>query len=184
MYKGNDTCPGCNISGAQKPRQSKTSNCRDCDNAIKIGTSILALQEKEKYINMNVRWYSLRFFNDGNGGELLEKSFSDLFRTLSVDNMGEAYLDLTKGSATTASAKYSIRKDIYEKLLEVVGSLEKQQSDFKIEVNTYRKAIDDEFKEKKNDIYNDGLEKGRELLFSLNNGSITMDDFSKKITKY
>jgi hypothetical protein len=183
-YKGKDTCAGCHVSGEEKPRDSKEKLCNDCEKQLFTGRSFEAIEERKNYTHMAVRWYSLEFFNGDNGGKLLESSFLELFKTLDVKNFAYGYKDLTQGSATTASNRFSIRTDVYEKLLKVVEALEIQQSDFKEKVNTYKSKIDQEFRDNKNEIYNQGIEKGRELLFALNAGEVTMDDFNKKIVKY
>lgn len=185
MYKGNDICPGCRVPGTEKYREAKNELCNECKTSLKVGKSFEALQEKEKHIRMNVRWYSLDFFNRDNGGELIDKAFRSLFKTLDVGGLSRGHSkNLTQGSATTASETYTIREDIYESLLLIVGALNTQQSDFREKTKSYQDVLNKEYRDKKNDIYNDGIIKGRELLFSLNNGDITMDDFNKKVIKY
>lgn len=184
MYKGTDTCAGCNISGEVKPRLSKTAICNDCANAIKLGNTVNILEEKERYINMGVRWYSFSFNNRDAGGAEVEKAFTNLFKTLHVGFQGCGSVDLTPRKAATASDSYNIRKDVYEALVQIVEALEIQQSNFKSEVDSYERKLLDEFRDKKNMVYNEGVEKGRELLFSLNNGEITLAEFEKKLKRF
>ena len=48
----------------------------------------------------------------------------------------------------------------------------------------YKKEVMKEVNAYKNDIYNEGVEKGRNLLFQLNAGEITAEDFNKRIDKF
>jgi len=52
------------------------------------------------------------------------------------------------------------------------------------ERDNYQKELDAQLAEQKNDIYNEGVQYGRNLLFQLNNGEITADELNKRIKKY
>ena len=72
-----------------------------------------------------------------------------------------------------------------ERCKELRAELEKKREvQVRREENEYRERLQEEFNEQKNDIYNKGVEHGRNLLFQLNNGEISLDDFSKRIKKY
>lgn len=75
-------------------------------------------------------------------------------------------------------------KVVFESAKELCLSLYNACRQLEKERRSYEKELEAKLAEQKNDIYNDGVERGRNLLFQLNNGEISLDDFSKRIKKF
>ena len=71
--------------------------------------------------------------------------------------------------------------DAAKKLCGVIKELTEQLIEDR---DSYKRELDAQLREQKNDIYNDGVQYGRNLLFQLNRGEITADEINKRINKY
>lgn len=89
-----------------------------------------------------------------------------------------------KGDSVTAYDTFVIPKITFEAAKELCEAIKEVSWKLRREEHEYKERLEKELAEQKNDIYNEGVEHGRNLLFQLNNGKISLDDFSKRIKKY
>ena len=54
----------------------------------------------------------------------------------------------------------------------------------KYEKNHYKEELQEEFAKQKDEIFNEGVKHGRNLLMQLNNGEITPNQFIEPVKKY
>ncbi len=187
MYEGSAPCPGCGCTGSDKPRRKKDGLCSDCEEALGIGKSIV----KERNLDRNyyrleeltigeLTWYRIPISEVDKALRLLLASFSR-FDIKYAYGRGEL---VGRADACTARDSYVMPRVVFDAAKELCASLRNACQQLKEDRNNYQKELDAKLAEQKNDIFNEGVESGRNLLFQLNNGDITLDDFSKRIKKY
>jgi hypothetical protein len=103
----------------------------------------------------------------------------------SLDNPSaetSSHIDFTR-TQPFGSRHYKIPTKVAEPLNMFLDGLNKRIKEIKeIRINAEefaRQAVSLE----KDKIFNEGVSKGRDLLFSLNRGDITVEDFNKKLTR-
>ena len=187
MYEGKEPCPGCGRTGEQVARVSKNTLCYDCMEKLKLGDSLA----KEKGLERNyyrwdelavahVKWYIVSIHD-------IDAPLRKLFRTLSQfteqQTAGGRYC-LGNQDCVTAADTFVLPKITIEAAMELCDAIKDVSHRLRREEEEYKKRIEREVAEQKNEIYNEGVEHGRNLLFQLNNGEISLDEFSKRIKKY
>jgi len=192
IYKGDKPCPGCGRSGEDVPRKSKDSLCYDCEMALSIGRAIV----KERNLDRNfyrmddlrigkMTWYTIPILS-------VERALNELLMTFSqfdqnrVSIKGSILESQLAGRIDSVTAKNSfVLPDItFNAAKKLCGALKDVCWELEDARNNYKKELDEQLRQQKNDIYNEGVKHGRNLLFQLNNGEITADDFNKRIEKY
>ena len=84
----------------------------------------------------------------------------------------------------TSHDDFVIPKVTFEAAKKLCYAVEDAVGELNREREAYKKRLDAELAEQKNDIYNEGVQYGRNLLFQLNRGEITVDELNKRIKKY
>ena len=183
MYKGKEACQGCKIPGDIKFRYQKNDLCEDCKKAFAIGSTVRK-EELIEYVFV-IDWYNgyadIDWKNREHGLDELSNEILSILDNPTADTNGIINSPRAQG---LGSANYKIPKLLAQPIMDFFISTDKKITELKgikeKAEEEARKAVSVE----KNRIFNEGVEKGRELLFSLNNGDLTMEDFNKKITKY
>lgn len=180
MYNGKEVCQGCKKPGTELERWSKADLCKSCDTVFKTGLDLNRRSEiKESYTRIFQHHHSFR------SNEL--NSFLHEFLTI-VNNphvlQGEGVAGpYSLGPSGGSNGKfYTIPNAIIEpltKFLHFYDNIMYEYSESKLDDKT-RQSL----KDVKNEIFNEGVEKGRNLLVQFNNGEITMDQFSSKLYKF
>ena len=192
FYEGSAPCPGCGRTGEDVPRKSKDSLCYDCEMALSIGRAIVKERNLDRnHYNMDdlrigqMTWYTISIRS-------VESALCDLLRTFSkfdqnrVSMKGGISESQLAGRADAFTARdsfvlpditFNAAKKLCEVLKDVCHELNKAR-------DNYQKELDEQLRQQKNDIFNDGVAHGRNLLFQLNNGEITADEINKRINKY
>lgn len=192
FYEGSAPCPGCGRTGEEVPRENKDSLCYDCAMALSIGRTIV----KERNLDRNsyrmddlrigqMTWYTIPIRSVERALDELLKTFSqfDQNRVPLKGGFSESQL---AGHAEAVTAHdnfvlpditFNAAKKLCESLKDVCRELEDARGN-------YKKELDEQLRQQKNDIFNDGVAHGRNLLFQLNNGEITAADINKRINKY
>ena len=89
-----------------------------------------------------------------------------------------------RGDACTANSTFVLPTITFEAAKELCNAIKEACMKLRDEEREYQKRLESEMAEQKNEIYNAGVKHGRNLLFQLNNGEISMDDFTKRIKKF
>ena len=84
----------------------------------------------------------------------------------------------------TSHDDFVLPKVTFEAAKKLCHAVEGAVGELNRERDNYRKELDEQLRQQKNDIFNEGVAYGRNLLFQLNNGEITADEINKRINKY
>lgn len=191
MYEGKEPCPGCGRSGAEVARSKKQELCYDCQQKLRLGDSLAKERGLERnYYRMdelttaNMTWYVVSI-------KEIDQPLRKLFKTLSQFNINQVCANYSSssflggdGSSVTAHDTFVLPKITVEAAKELCEAIKEVSWKLRREEREYKERLDKELAEQKNEIYNEGVEYGRNLLFQLNNGEICIGDFTKRIKKF
>lgn len=191
IYKGDKPCPGCGRSGAEVPRLSKDGLCLDCTKHLNIGRQFCKEKdlERQHYVIDDLTTGYLTWYEIGNNE--IDGCLRKLLKTFSQFDsryaggfcIQESMLAGYAGSGT-AHDDFVLPKITFEAAKKLCQAIKDAVNELNRERNNYRKNIDKQLAEQKNNIFNDGVAHGRNLLFQLNRGEITAEDINKRIKKY
>ena len=190
MYKGKLPCIGCGKSGEEAPRKSKDCLCEDCENSLKIGRAIVRernLKSKNYCLDEfkigSIKWYTYI--------ENVEKALINLLNTFSqykdknhIWGFREQLYSNKLVSTLGASHEVILPTETFETEKELCKALKEVNDDLEKKRQTYKAVLDKELAEKKNEIYNDGVRYGRNLLVQLNNGEIAPNEILKDVKPF
>lgn len=179
IYKGKDVCQGCGKSGAEVPRISKDELCRSCNDILKLGLS-KDIELKQEYIRVS-SWPTFLPQIDSD-----DYALSTLLREL-LEGLHNPYAKHTQilhhpfnRANPHGSNLHTIPSTVVEPMKEFFDKIQNVIIDIRKEKENIPKLVKEAVQEEKNKIYNEGIQIGRNLLFQLNEGSITQEDFIKK----
>lgn len=191
FYKGSVPCPGCGKTGEQQPRESKDALCYECQQHVSIGRALAKEKGLErKYYKFDdlceaeMTWYSIRTRELDKAVRELLKTFSQFDRRFAEREIREHGQLSTIFDACTARDHFVLPKVTFEAARAFVITVQQLSRDLEREKEDYRKELQSELAKQKNDIYNEGVRRGRNLLLQLNSGEITPADFAKDIKRF
>ena len=192
LYKGKEPCLGCGRTGEEKPRYSKDCLCPDCQDTLNIGRTLVKEKNLDrKNYNMDelmtafMTWYAVPVPE-------IDKALRELLRTFSqfdtrysggVSALQTKFLAGQAGSGTSHE-NFCLPICTFEAARNLCKIIEKTSWDLKKDREHYKEELEKELAKQKDEIFNEGVEKGRNLLMQLNNNEITPDQFIKPIKKY
>lgn len=192
FYEGDKPCPGCGRTGAEVARKSKDDLCHECQQALEIGQAIVKERGLDRhYYNMDdlrigqMTWYTI-------SDRDIERALDELLRTFSQFDSRHV---VTKGGfqesqlagridGVTRHENFILPDVTFEAAKKLCQTIKEVSDRLQEERRNYQKELDARLAEQKNDIFNDGVQHGRNLLFQLNNGEITAEELNKRIKKY
>jgi hypothetical protein len=192
LYKGNAPCLGCGRTGEERPRYSKDSLCPDCQAALEIGKTIVKEKELDrKFYSMdelmtaNMTWYAIPVQEIDNALRKLLHTFSQFDTRYAKWKGGtqDTYLAGHAGCGT-ANDRFCIPTITFDAAKELCQTIKDAAWELKSKTEKYREELQAELASEKDRIFNEGVEKGRNILMQLNNNEITPDQFIKLIKKY
>lgn len=177
MYKGKEVCQGCKTPGAIKHRFSKTDLCRDCKSLLKLGKGELKAKELD-YVTFRFVWY---YFRD----KALDSLVRDFFKSLHNPDV-ETYEKVTgfEGSGTTHHELYTVPRQSYEGMREFALKMRDYVDDLTKRENAIEPNAEKLIQQKFDEVYNKGIERGRNLLLSLAANDVTISDLTEKAESY
>lgn len=181
MYQGKEVCQGCSRPGTEAQRYSKDELCRECTESIKLGRA-KEVEISEEYSEVT-SW----------AGSLPSLDFHDntLSRLLSglLKGLHNPYAKATSSLSHPfnplnihGSDRHRIPTRVVEPMKEFFDKIKTVIKEIREEKESLPKMAQEAVQEEKDRIYNEGIERGRNLLFQLNQGEITETDFAKKLT--
>jgi hypothetical protein len=180
MYQGKEICQGCKKSGAESPRWSKDELCQSCNDSIKLGRA-KEVEMKEEYTSVSSWPSSLASL------DFSDRTLSSLLRGL-LDGLHNQYATSTSSLSHPfnpvnihGSERHVIPTRVVEPMKEFFEKIQAVIKDIRQEKENLPKMAREAVQEEKDRIYNQGVEVGRNLLFQLNQGSITQQDFEKNL---
>lgn len=180
-YTGKEPCQGCGLSVVNKPREVKNELCEECKKVLKIGRRV-EVENLIEYVTVK-DWHSGHSSIDFNDTSL-DVLANALLESLHNPNASSKTQIAFMRSQYLGASWYNIPVKVSESLKNFLGALDNKIQEIRrlkndAELNA-RNAVANE----KNTIYNAGVEEGKNLLIQLNNGSLSIDDFNKKLKKY
>ena len=190
-YTGPAPCPGCGRSGENTSRISKDALCSDCEAQLRIGRAITQERQLERnYYRLDdlviaqMTWYTIPVKN-------ISCKVIDLLRTFSsFDSRYASWMPSRdaqlagEASGTTAHDTFVLPRITFEAAKELCQALKDACWDLETQRRNYRKELDVKLANEKNEIYNQGVAYGRNLLQQLNRGEISLQDFQAFQKKY
>lgn len=190
-YEGSAPCPGCGRTGEQVARKAKDALCHDCQEQLRIGRAIAQERQLERnYYKMEdiivaeLTWYTIPVAE-------IDKKLRNLLWTFSVfDSRNASYIPSNEGclagriEATTARDRFVLPRVTLDAAKELCGALKDACWDLKEQRENYRKELDAQLADQKNEIFNQGVARGRNLLLQLNSGEITLQEFQAVQKKF
>lgn len=172
MYKGKEKCQGCGKSGADRPRRERESLCKECDESIRAGRSIQH-EAKMEYVSAFLHYNSFeREVND---------FAQELLGILHNENAKiDAYVDIASEWGNNGR-RHNIEKSLVGP---ISGFFTKMDKKYKLLAKSIAALPDrarQEVEKERDEIYNKGIEKGKNLLFMLESGDISMNDFAERL---
>lgn len=190
-YEGSAPCPGCGRTGEQVARKAKDALCHDCQEQLRIGRAIAQERQLERHyykmddlIVAEPTWYTIPI-------DEIDKKLRNLLRTFSVfDSRNASYASGNERclagrlEATTARDAFVLPRVTLDAAKELCGALKDACWDLKEQRENYRKELDAQLADQKNEIFNQGVARGRNLLLQLNSGEITLQEFQAVQKKF
>lgn len=190
-YEGSAPCPGCGRTGEQVARKAKDALCHDCQEQLRIGRAIAQERQLERnyykmedIIDAELTWYTIPVAE-------IDKKLRNLLWTFSVfDSRNASYIPSNEGclagriEATTARDRFVLPRVTLDAAKELCGALKDACWDLKEQRENYRKELDAQLADQKNEIFNQGVARGRNLLMQLNRGEVSLQDFQAVQKRY
>lgn len=178
IYKGKEPCHGCGITGEDKPRRIKNSLCRDCEKCMTRGKAIFA-HENIKYTKFMYTWHHFCGEVDALARKILGR--------LTIMGIPDCFVtdgESLRGHGTRHTEMYVIPTSIYNEIIPFFVKLSDRLEEIKsLEEGMESKAkkmVQDRFDE----VYNQGIERGNNLLLSLVEGDVTMGQLTAKTESF
>lgn len=191
FYEGKEPCPGCGRTGELVARKSKNSLCYDCENTLRIGQAIVKERNLDKnYYRMDdlrigyLTWYEIPIQEVDSALRELLCAFSQFDRNNAIDSPTTENVLTGGADAITSRDGFLLPTVTFEAAKRLCSVLKKVCLQLKNDRGNMRKELMEEVARAKNEIYNEGVLHGRNLLMQLNNGEVIPDDFVKPVNKY
>lgn len=192
MYQGEKPCPGCGRPGSEVVRDRIDCLCDDCKHALEIGKAFI----KEK--NLDQHYYKLDDLRFGEitlytiGINEVEWALIDLLSRFSplgikyASRRGHWKENMLVGEpqGTTSSHKVALPVELFESAKNLSQKLKDVCWQLRRDRDNYQKELDEQLAAQKNEIFNEGVAYGRNLLAQLNRGEIALSDFEVTVKKY
>ena len=174
IYQGKEICQGCKISGALKPRPIKDDLCRSCKLILNKGKTKHEEEDTEytfTFLHSNAQFHknALDFGHKILGilhKENAEFRYRDRIHDQYVGNYG---------------IEYKIPKKSFEPVKSLIIELSKSYKDIENENKNLEVQAKEVVQKLKDEIFNEGIKRGKNLLLMLECGELTMHDFAKNL---
>lgn len=174
-YEGKEICQGCKKPGYEVSRREKGSLCPVCLEKYIKGCRV-DVEEKIEYIGIHQHYfaYSGLHFNDNTLNEAcieLLKAINNPFAKPKCYEWMAANHGDNRTSAIIPVYFYRPLQDFLRKMNEYVLKIRKEK-------DSIPELVEMAIQVEKDKIFNEGIEKGRKLLFQLNSGEITANELN------
>ncbi len=191
MYQGDKPCPGCGRTGKEHPRMQKDGLCLECREKWQLGDTFTKERNLERescnlgeLMNVYVQWYSIPVSKIDWALRRLLKTFSQFDSKYVCGCQTAKNTILGCADSGTSSEVYVLPKVTFETAKELCKVICEEVWALKRERENLEKEMQKRLNKERNDIYNEGVAYGRDLLRQLNNGEITLDDLNKRFERY
>jgi len=177
MYTGKEPCQGCGKQGTEAQREQKDKLCFSCKEIYNSGLTSIKEQQTEYTV---VRDWVNGFASFGWDEYELDSFVNGLMRHLdnkTAKTEGVGYNTIR--AQHLGSVRYKIPKEIAEIALPFFEKLNNEVKGIKQKKEILKLDAKNAVSAEKDRIYNEGINKGRQLLVGLNTGEVSMGDFEK-----
>lgn len=177
-YVGKDICQGCKKSGVEKPRFEKNSLCEDCKKALNLGKA-KDFELSQKYISVKdwVNGLASFDFHDKTLDNALNRIFEALDNKTAPEIAGR--FDSLR-SQPHGYIYYKIPENVFQPIQDLFKALNEIVLKLRKEKESLPALAKMEVEKQKEDLFNEGVKRGRDLLFGLNSGEISLSDFNER----
>lgn len=184
-YEGPAPCPGCGRTGEQVARRAKDALCHDCEEQLRIGRAIARERQLERnyyrlddLIIAEMTWYTIPINEISRKVCRLLSTFSefDSKNAVSIGTVRDRQL-AGRLDACTVRDYFVLPRVIFDAAKDLCQALKDACWDLQEQRRNYQKELDAQLAEQKNEIFNQGVARGRNLLMQLNRGEITIQEF-------
>ena len=187
LYKGKQKCAGCGRIGAEYPRFEKDGLCHDCLEKMQLGREVAAQLATEysevtfpELSTVHMTWHEIPFIQDA-----FKKFINRMteFSTKFASKYGKTALDdfvLGRADCGTWYDTFVVPTEAVEPLKELCHALQDKMWEVKLKEDNMRRDLMKELDKEREDIYNEGVKRGRNLLAQLNSGEITVQELNER----
>lgn len=180
-YKGKEPCQGCGKPGHEKHRWYKDRLCSNCQQAFdKFKASEIEATTMTYVRVTQPRWGVFDISSRGQTNLSLSNMFVDsVLRGFNNENAPVVSSIKRLGSHSGSSSHaYRIPEIIFNALEKSVAVLEEAVKEIREQQDEAFVAVNTQLEKERERIYNEGIAKGRNLLFQLNSGQISVNEFN------
>lgn len=187
LYKGKQRCAGCGRTGEECPRFEKDGLCHDCAEKLRLGREVAAQLATEysevrfpELSTIHMTWYEIPFI------QYAFKNFINRmteFSTKFASKYGKTALDdfvLGRADCGTWYDTFVVPTEAVEPLKELCHALQDKMLEVKTKEDNMRRNLMKELDMEREEIYNEGVKHGRNLLAQLNSGEITVRELNER----
>ena len=176
-YEGPAPCPGCGRTGEQVARRAKDALCEDCKHLIQLGRQTAAEENATEYVSVFLHYFE--FYS-----EAANKALHDFLSKIeNPDAVTVGYSRIGR-SAYSNGKRYKIRRKDFDAVNSLACAFAAEFDRLKEEREAITKEAVEEARKERNEIFNEGVAHGRDLLGQLNRGEISLQQFNAFANKY
>jgi len=171
-YFGKEPCHGCGKTGAENSRFNKNRLCEDCNELLKLGKSI-TIDQAVSYVE-----FFQHFFAYEDELKIVHDFLSAVHNEYALKIRKVDSMKMTSGNN---GHFYKIDERFYEPLKKLFDDLDNLVSGLNKEKEKIPGIIKKQIANERDEIFNAGITKGRNLLLQLNAGEITLSDLEERL---
>jgi hypothetical protein len=173
-------CQGCKKTGNEKPRGKKDDLCCDCYDIFNAG--VVSTKESNQgytsiFVHINAKYHRKTI-------DWVYKVLTFLHTPEGNITVSSPYLYDKLGYIGSNGENFVVRYDVLREILPLIDEVEEFFRDKDVAIKTTIKTLNESLLAAKNDIYNQGVERGKNLLLGLEAGTISMEDFANNCFSY
>lgn len=178
-YEGKEPCHGCGKSGKEQPRDLKTKLCYNCQQLLDLNKSLKTERKFSEYSRVRQWHHSLVSLEWGD--KTLNTMLRELLQAIDNPNVRNATDEgVFFGDGHDNDYHVTIPTVYLEPLRRMFSDLNKLMTEYKKAKEAIPNEVKAAMSKEQNRLYNEGVERGRDLLTQLNAGDITVSDFEKE----
>ena len=185
IYKGKEPCQGCGKPGSEKHRWYKDRLCSDCQIIFDKFKASEVEATTMKYVRVSKPRHGV--FDISSRGKI-NLSLSNMFVDsvlIGFNNPNAKPQEHKEGGTNKLGSlsggyyeRYIIPEIVFNSLKRAVVVIEEAVKEIREQQDAAFVAVNTQLEKERDKIYNAGIEKGRSLLFQLNSGDISANEFN------
>ena len=170
IYEGKETCQGCGKPGTTNYRYSKNQLCPNCQMIFDKGRMI-DFNDNDKYVNLRQHYHAFRT-------QWINTELYNILKSLHTPAANALGWPAIKSAFGNNEYTFKIKEKYIEPIKQLFLKIENEIVTVKDEKESIPELIKQQLKVERDKIYNEGIAKGRDLLFQLNLGDISATELN------